>query len=183
MSQVEKVRLEPFNRDRDAGLLAGWLKRTHVARWWGDPDTQIKAVLELPVGGGDALIVADGVAVGNIRWQRPSRSELEAAGLTEIPDGTMDIDIAIGEEDYTGLGIGSRALRLLINELVTDSSIPLIMLCTSVDNAMAIRAYEKVGFRCVRTFIEEGLGEMWLMTLDKTLWDKGPVPSPCPKSK
>jgi hypothetical protein len=64
VSKVETVRLEPFNRDRDAGLLAGWLKRPHVVRWWGDPDTQIKAVLEPPVGGGDALIVADGVAVG-----------------------------------------------------------------------------------------------------------------------
>ncbi len=41
MDKVEKVRLEPFNRDQDTGLLAGWLKRPHVARWWGDPDTHI----------------------------------------------------------------------------------------------------------------------------------------------
>lgn len=39
-----------------------------------------------------------------------------------------------------------------------------------------LEAYEKVGFRRVRAFYEEGLGDMWLMTLDKILWDKGPVP-------
>lgn len=166
MCKVERVRLKPFNREENAGLLAEWLKRPHVARWWGDPDTQIKAVLELPAGGGDALIVSDGVSVGYIRWQRPARAELEAAGLHEIPDGAVDIDIAIGEEDYTGLGIGSGALRQLVKELATDSSIPLIMLCTSVENANAIRAYEKAGFCCKRTFFEEGLGHMWLMTID-----------------
>lgn len=170
MRKVEKVQLEPFNRDQDSGLLAAWLKRPHVARWWGDPETQIKAVLALPVGGGDALILADGVAVGYIRWQRLLREELDAAGLHEIPSGAIDIDIAIGEEDYTALGIGSRTIGLLVRELAADSTIPLIMLCTSVDNAMAIRAYEKVGFVRQRTFFEEGLGDMWLMTLGQALY-------------
>ena len=88
---IEKVCLDPFNPKEDVGLLAVWVKAPHVARWWGDPDTQLKAVIERPVEGGDALIVADGVAVGYVRWQKASRAELEAAGLSEIPDGTIDV--------------------------------------------------------------------------------------------
>lgn len=72
----------------------------------------------------------------------------------------MDIDIAIREDDYAALGIGSGALGLLIRELVAENIIPLIMLCTSVDNAMAIRAFEKVCFFRQSTFFEEGLDDM-----------------------
>jgi hypothetical protein len=67
-------------------------------------------VLERPVGGDDALIAFDGTPVGYVRWQLAPRSELEAAGIAEVPDGAIDIDIAIGEEAFVGRGIGPAAL-------------------------------------------------------------------------
>ena len=163
---VEAVRLEPFDPELDADLVAGWLRAPHVAEWWGDPQQNLAEVLQRPAGGDDALIVADGVPVGYVRWQKPTRAELDTAGLYEIPDTAMDIDIAIGEPSYVGRGVGSRALRQVVAMLAGDTGIPLIMLATSVGNSVAIRAYEKAGFRRLRRFDDPPNGEHWLMALE-----------------
>jgi aminoglycoside 6'-N-acetyltransferase len=163
---VETVRLEPFDPESHADLVARWLQTPHVAEWWGDPQQNLAEVLQRPADGDDALILADGVPVGYVRWQKPTRTELDAAGLHEIPDAAMDIDIAIGELSYVGRGVGSRALRQVVEMLAGDTGIPLIMLATSVGNSVAIRAYEKAGFRRLRTFDDPPNGEHWLMALE-----------------
>jgi aminoglycoside 6'-N-acetyltransferase len=162
---VHEVRLEPFVEERDAELVKKWLREPHVAKWWGDPAKHEEFYLERPEAGGDAMIVADGVQVGFVTWREPTRSELEEAGLGHIPPGTMDIDIAIGLEEYIGLGIGSRALRVLIDRLQQDESVPLIMLATSVDNHRAIKAYESAGFERQLKFDDGDWGIMWLLTV------------------
>lgn len=163
---VEKVWLQPFHPQRDIDRLAAWLRTPHVVRWWGDPQKQLPAVLERPAGGGDALIVADGVPVGYVRWQQTSRAELEAAGLHEIPGGSIDIDIAIGEANYIGCGVGSRALQLVVQRLGSVGSIPLLMMATSVENAIAIRASERAGFRRLRIFDDPEYGPCWLLVYE-----------------
>lgn len=163
---VEKVRLQPFDSDRDLALVSAWLRRPHVIRWWGDPQKQLPAVLERPIGGGDALILADDVPVGYVRWQQTPRAELEAAGLHEIPEGSVDIDIAIGEADYISSGVGSRAIELVIRRLGSEGSVPLVMMATSVENAMAIRAYERAGLRRLRTFDDPEYGPCWLLVYE-----------------
>ncbi|MCK6455295.1 MAG: acetyltransferase [Phycisphaerae bacterium] len=143
-----------------------WLRRPHVVRWWGDPQKQLPVVLERPTGGGDALIIADGVPIGYIRWQRTPRAELEAAGLHEIPEGSVDIDLAIGEADYIGCGVGSRALHLVVQRLESERSTPLVMMGTSVENAIAISACEKAGFRRLRTFDDPEYKRCWLLVYE-----------------
>jgi len=165
---VKEVRLEEFDPDRDIDQVAAWVQAPHVARWWGDPKTQLAAVRKRPAeGGGDALIVADGVPVGYIRWERAPREELEAAGLGELPEGAVDIDIAIGEADYIGLGIGSRVLTQVAERLGSDATIPMIMIATSVENTLAIGAYEKAGFRRMSTFEDPEYGLMWLFEWER----------------
>lgn len=144
---VKRVCLQPFHPQRDIDRVAAWLRAPQVVRWWGDPERHLHAVLKRPVEGGDALIVADGVTVGYVRWQRAPRAEMEAAGLHEIPEGSIDIDIAIGETDYIGCGVGSRALQLVVQRLRSEGSMPMIMMGTSVDNTMAFSAFERAGFR------------------------------------
>ena len=53
---VETVRLEPFDPESHADLVAGWLQMPHVAEWWGDPQQNLAEVLQRPDGGDDALI-------------------------------------------------------------------------------------------------------------------------------
>ncbi len=162
---IEEVRLDPFDSERDADLVLTWIHAPHVSRWWGDPAKTLSEVMERPNSGGDAIIVADDTPVGYVRWQKPSREELDAAGLHEISeDTTMDIDIAIGEPEYIGLGVGSRAIELLVKDLVADDNLRMIMLATSVDNLVAIGAYEKAGFERRRRFDDPEFGECWLLT-------------------
>ena len=160
---VARVSLEAFSPDRHGHMLAAWVQAPHVARWWGEPATQLEAALRRPVAGGDALIVADGAPVGYIRWEQARREKLEAAGLSELPSGTVDIDIAIGEADYLGRGIGPRALCEVVERITADQAVPAITLATSVENAAAIRAFEKAGFRRRRTFEYAEYGVMWLL--------------------
>lgn len=160
---VEVVSFQPFDPQRDIDRVAVWLHAPHVVRWWGDPEKQLHALLERPVEGGDALIVADGVTVGYVRWQQTPRAELEAVGLHKIPEGSVDIDIAIGEADYIGCGVGSRALLLVVQRLESERSTPLVMMGTSVENAIAISACEKAGFRRLRTFADPEYGLCWLL--------------------
>jgi aminoglycoside 6'-N-acetyltransferase len=99
-----------------------------------------------------ALIVADGVPVGYLCWQKPTRQEVEAADLTDLPEGLVDIDILIGEPELLGRGVGSQALQLLLARLCRKSSVSFAGLGTSVSNVRAMRAFERAGFRLFREF-------------------------------
>jgi aminoglycoside 6'-N-acetyltransferase len=166
---AERVSLEAFRPDRHGQMLAAWVQAPHVARWWGEPATQLEAALRRPVGGGDALIVADGTPVGYIRWERAAREELDAAGLSELPAGTVGIDIAIGEAHCLGRGIGSRALAKVVERITAGREVPAIIMATSVDNAGAIRAFEKAGFQRRRTFEDGEYGVMWLLQWERAV--------------
>ena len=167
VGRAAHVQLTPFVPDRDTPLLASWLRRPHVSRWWGDPRKALEDVSRPPARGGEALIAVDGVPVGYVRWQVPTREELDAAGLHELPDDVVDIDVAIGEADLLGRGIGPRALSILRDRLARDG-VSIIMLATSVDNARAVRAYEKAGFVRRRQFVDNDGGSYWLMVSEVT---------------
>lgn len=160
------IELAPFLPERDLALLETWLGRPHVSRWWGEPAEALQEIVEPPAGGGEALISVDGVPAGYVRWQTPAREELDAAGLHEVPDDAIDIDIALGEQELLGKGIGSRALSLLRDRLLHDGT-RTIMLATSVDNVRAIRAYEKAGFVRRRRFVDTDGGTYWLMVSEE----------------
>lgn len=159
------VELVAYRPERHGGLVASWIHRPHVSRWWGDPEKIAEELAVPPAGGGEAIIAADGVPVGYVRWQIPRRSELDAAGLFEVPDDVIDVDIAVGEADYLGRGVGPLALALLRDRLV-EGGAATIMICASVDNTRAVRAYEKVGFSRRRQFIDTDGGDYWLLTFE-----------------
>ena len=103
------------------------------------------------------MITADGERVGYLCWQTPSASELADAGLTDLPDDLVDIDILIGEPEFLGRGVGPRALVLLLAKL-RGAGVGFAGLGTSTSNRAAIRAFEKVGFRAFRDFEDPEFG-------------------------
>ncbi len=148
---MHRVTLEAFELRRDSERLLRWLAQPHVAKWWGDARRAMEHARQCAPES-HALIVADGTPVGYLCWQEPPQEELEAAGLTDLPRGLVDIDILIGEPDLLGQGVGSRALELLLAGLGSEPSVTFAGLGTSVSNTNAIRCYTKAGFRLFREF-------------------------------
>ncbi|MFN0194968.1 MAG: GNAT family N-acetyltransferase [Aestuariivirga sp.] len=144
MTPATDVGLEVLDPQRDAQLLERWLRSTHVVRWWGAPDSHLRTLGQRSKDT-QALITADGRPVGYLCWQRPSREELEAARLTDLPEDLVDIDILIGEPDYLGCGVGPKALAVLLARL-RGEGVKFAGLGTSISNRTAIRAFEKAGF-------------------------------------
>jgi len=131
-------------------LLERWLRNPHVVQWWGAPDSHLSTLGQRPTDT-HALITAGGKRVGYLCWQKPSREELEAAQLTDLPEDLVDIDILIGEPDCLGRGVGPKALALLLARLSREG-VRFAGLATSIDNRAAIRAFEKADFSFFRDF-------------------------------
>ncbi len=165
LRESSKIDLLAFDVEAHLPLLRRWLREPHVRRWWGDPDANLRESLQRPQGGGHAVIAIDGAPVGYICWQPYRREDLEILGESDIAEGSIDVDLMIGEVAHVGEGAGPRALEILVEELRGDASVPLVGVCTSVENTRAIRAFEKVGFSRLREYDDPEFGRCWFMAL------------------
>lgn len=151
---MPKVELDAFQREAHGSLVARWLNQPHVIRWWGDPESNRTELRERREDA-QAIITLDGQPVGYLCWQSPSPSELEAAGLTDLPRDLIDVDIMIGEPHALGRGVGPEALRRLFARLrATGASV--VGVATAVANQRASSAYVQAGLRPFRDFLEQG---------------------------
>ena len=155
----DMVTLDPVSLHDHLDLITNWLRAPHVARWWGDPDDARRQVLATPPDK-HAIIAVDGDPVGYVRWAEVERAVLDGIGLTEVPDGSIDIDIFLGEPKGMGRGIGPRALRILVERLQNTTAAPFAGLCSSVDNHRAHAAFQKCGFTREAYFVDPKLGPM-----------------------
>lgn len=147
----------------DAPLVDGWLRAEHVRRYWGDPEVNRQILFDPQAGTDLAVIEAHGRKVGLIVWQHPSRDELDEAGLTDIPETVIDIDIMIGDLEAVGRGIGPAAIRLVAAAALANAEVPFVIAATSQQNAASQRAFTKAGFEIARTFDDPVGGRYFLM--------------------
>lgn len=151
---MPNVELRDFRPARDLPLIAKWLRRPHVARWWGDPVGTLAGIADHPEEMA-AIIVVDMNPVGYLCWQTPSRAELKEAGLADLPNDLIDIDIMIGERTMMGQGVGPEALRLLFEKL-RALGVRLVGVATSLANQRALAAFPKVNLQPYRDYFEMG---------------------------
>lgn len=163
MSMTHNVTLRPFNDFTDRPLLREWLECDHVYKWWGNPDREYKYCTTHPKGGRGVIICADDKPVGYLYVERAIRELLDANNLHEIPDGSIDVDIFIGESDYLGFGIGAGALELLLEELFADPTVPMVQLTTSVENTRAQTSFQNVGFKPIKEIDTDEYGRCLVM--------------------
>lgn len=147
----------------DVELLRHWLTAPHVAVWYPDPEDHIAWAANPPPSGDRALITVGGRAVGYIRWQSVSREVLDSVGLYEIPAGSVDVDMLIGDLEFVGQGIGPKALLVLVSQLRQGGDVPLVGLSPSIQNLAAQRAYAKPGFYILREYHPPIYGRCYLM--------------------
>jgi RimJ/RimL family protein N-acetyltransferase len=155
---VDRIRFAEFDPDAHLDLLSSWLAVPDVAEWWPDAAYQLEEARRCTGGRQHRLILFDGQPIGYTRWQRVDTSALSSLGLHNIPEGSVVLDILIGEPDLLGAGIGSQAASLLCQELFLDPSIPMVGTVTSTENHRAIRAFKKAGLALLQEYDDERYG-------------------------
>ena len=132
------VVLRPLRVD-DVERVAGIQAEPGVARWWGLPD---EAQLRRQADGVDDekafAIETDGELVGLIQYHEENEPDFRHAG----------IDVFFAERVH-GCGLGTDAVRTLAHYLIHERGHHRLTIDPAADNAVAIRTYEKVGFRAV----------------------------------
>lgn len=137
--QGESVRLRPATLD-DVPDLAKIRASPEVHRHWRGGDDMVAAVLEdfREEGSTAYAIELDGAVVGWIQWQAEEEPDYRRA--------SMDIYV---DPAVHGRGVGADAVRTLARHLIDDQGHHRLTIDPAAENAAAIRAYTKVGFRPV----------------------------------
>jgi aminoglycoside 6'-N-acetyltransferase len=134
----QRVVLRPL-RTGDIGRVAEIQAEPGVVRWWGFPD---EAELHQQVEGSTEekalAIESAGELVGLIQYYEENEPDFRHAG----------IDVFLAER-ARGRGLGTDAVRTLAQYLIDERGYHRLTVDPAADNAAAIRAYEKVGFRAV----------------------------------
>lgn len=167
----------------DFPLLVRWLNAPHARPWSGGGASHESVATEYgPAVAGGArvspfIVSVDGRAIGMAQWLRFGDFP-EAQRLYQIDDpDTASCDVLIGEVDLAHRGLGAGLLQAFLARIVfADPRIGVCVTGPRPENAVAIRAYEKAGFRFLRALPEDGKGNgLYLMELRREeLGRRGP---------
>jgi len=130
-----RVTLRPATLD-DVAPLTAIRHEPEVVKWWGVlEEGELEEFLEDPR---TSVIEAGGEVIGAIQFAEEDDPMYRHAG----------IDIYLTAARH-GEGLGSEAVRVLARYLIQERGHHRLTIDPAADNAAAIRAYEKVGFRPV----------------------------------
>ena len=140
-----------------------WLLRPHVREWYDDvasdryPDDAI-AERRLAISGEDPtdhfIIQLDGRPIGDIQSYRIDDHPDYAAQIA-IGRPALGIDLYIGEPELIGRGHGPALIRAFLRDVAfAKYGVDLCVIGPTRSNVAAIRAYEKAGFRFLKTYLE-----------------------------
>ncbi|HZS88511.1 MAG TPA: GNAT family N-acetyltransferase [Chloroflexota bacterium] len=168
----------------DLQLLHRWFAQSHVATWYRDEaDLSYDEVVaqyapsirgEEPVHG--FIITYDGRPIGQIQTYRIAAYPTYR-GHIDIVDGMAGVDLLIGDPDYVHQGLGSHILRRFLREIVFGTyGATSCLIDPEVDNTVAIRCYEKAGFRHLTTVQLSPDGpRLYLMRIERAAVAADPV--------
>ncbi|MER7518319.1 GNAT family protein [Streptomyces sp. NPDC126499] len=123
------------------------------ARWRGGDDMAAEVTSDLEDPDTHCLTIRhQGRTVGMIQWYSEEEPDYRHAGIDLFLDPSVH-----------GIGLGTDAVRTLARHLVDDHGYHRLVIDPAADNAAAIRAYEKVGFRAVGVMrqYERGADGTW----------------------
>jgi aminoglycoside 6'-N-acetyltransferase len=110
-----------------------------IVRWWGAPDeANVRRKAEATGDPEVFAVEANDELVGLIQYDEENEPDFRHAG----------IDIFLAEQVH-GSGLGTDAVRTLARYLIDERGHHRLTIDPAADNAVAIRVYEKVGFRPV----------------------------------
>jgi len=148
-----------FRRLTEADLphVYTWRRRDFVAEWYGNPPAGLADVARtyLPRIRGEAptdcyLILSAGVPIGLIQTYM-IHDYPEYAEHVGVDEDTAGLDLFIGEAGHIHRGLGPVILRCFLDEVVFPGRAASCVVGPAPSNRAAIRAYEKAGFRYLKT--------------------------------
>jgi aminoglycoside 6'-N-acetyltransferase len=156
-SSVEsRISFSPLERS-DFPLLKKWLAAPHVAVWWNEHFdlASLEAKYGPGIDGSDPihvyLIHFDDVPIGWIQWYRWRDFPKHAIQLG-ADHRSAGIDLAIGEIEMTGCGLGPAVIREFgTNYVFASGDLSAIVADPSVSNLNSLSAFKKAGFNIVST--------------------------------
>ena len=171
-------------RSSDLDLMHRWLNAPHVNRWWYDEGTSHREIEEkyLPlIEGRDAarpfVVLYENRPIGYIQSYRIStEDDEEYANLVNV-ENSAGIDLFIGEAEYLYRGLGRHVIPgFLLEHVFSDPGIKVCVIGPEPENAAAIRAYEKAGFRYFKTIQVPGEPKPeYLMEITRDRFGRGDV--------
>jgi len=165
------IRFEPVTAGH-LPLLRRWLEEPHMREWWGDPEEELGFIRDM-VEGRDStrpfIIMQGEEPVGYIQYwfighHQNAEWIRDHPWLAELPAETVGVDLSIGDPDRLSKGIGSRALSAFVRKL-RDEGFETIVIDPDPNNARAVRAYWKAGFRPIPE-LEGRTGDALIMQYD-----------------
>ncbi|MET1111424.1 MAG: GNAT family N-acetyltransferase [Allosphingosinicella sp.] len=144
----------------DLDLLDRWRGRAHVVEWWGAPELEPSA--ETLADGRVAMWIVEHLGRPFAYAQDYPVHAWEDHPFAYLPPGSRGVDQYIGEPDMVGRGHGSAFVRAHVERLL-GAGAPAVGTDPHPDNARAIRAYEKAGFKAVTGPVETRWGRAVLM--------------------
>jgi aminoglycoside 6'-N-acetyltransferase len=135
----------------DASELLRIHRTPEVARWWGEPEAGFPLADDPDAT--RQTIVIDGRVAGMIEFSEELTPRYRHASIDVFLDPS-----------FHARGFGSEAVRLVARQLIEERGHHRVTIDPALENAAAIRAYEKVGFKAVgvmRDYERDGDGEGW----------------------
>ncbi len=169
---METLTFRPLTHD-DLALVQRWLDAPHARLWLGGGATLDELTVEYgPVIAGEVpqrahVALLAGRPVGLFEHERFGDTP-DFQRLYEVDDpDAANCDVLVGEPELAHRGLGPEMIRAFLARVVfADPRITACVIDPVPDNAIAIRAYEKVGFRFVRALPDDGEGNgLYLMEL------------------
>lgn len=153
--------------ERDLPHLLSWLTDERVLVFYGGRDLRydtasLRAHYEKPIGDNysRAIIEFDGTPVGYAQVYRLDSCQRQEYGYAgRDSEIVFAMDQFIGVPDLWAHGIGTAYLRTILSYLVDRKHADTVLVDPHTDNARAIRAYEKAGFRAAGILPEHELFE------------------------
>ena len=139
-----RLRLRPVE-ERDLPSILRWLVEPEVLHWWDDALPDLVAARHeyldpdphVPLW--RYIIEENGRGIGFAQWYH--------AYFGEEYERSAGIDIFIGEPDARDRGLGTEAVRMLLELLFEVRGVHRVTIDPETGNERAIRAYQKAGFR------------------------------------
>ncbi|MBA4320512.1 MAG: hypothetical protein C0412_19100 [Flavobacterium sp.] len=157
MFSIDKIIFRKLE-ERDLQLLHDWLNTDFIMKWYGKKTCSYDEIFkkyiprikgEEPTG--SFFIVYENKNIGYIQTYM-LKDYPEYNKYVEADEFTAGLDLFIGEKDFLHKGFGKSIIIKFLNEVVfVLNNAESCVLGPEPKNTVAIRAYEKVGFKYLRT--------------------------------